>query len=198
VANPKKRPVCKDCGSWTRKLTPPGPRCATCHRIERKRVRKAAHERRVQDVYGLPAGAYDALYAAQGGKCAIPPCKATGKTKRLAVDHDHSCCSGPKSCGKCVRGLLCGPHNDMLAVARDDPQHFVWMIAYLSSPPARKVLDAAVPSVRETEREDHDGGPVVQARDPEVRRVGHTPIPGVDEYAGRLSALEFRRKHYDA
>ena len=27
------------------------------------------------------------------------------------VDHDHRCCDGRKSCGKCVRGILCQPHN---------------------------------------------------------------------------------------
>lgn len=30
---------------------------------------------------------------------------------RLAVDHDRSCCPGDKSCGKCIRGLLCHQCN---------------------------------------------------------------------------------------
>jgi hypothetical protein len=153
---PRRIKVCKDCrAEWEAagpdmplpppsKLRPapyPGPRCKTHHIQERNRRRKASHERRVQDVYGLPEGAYDRLYAAQGGKCANPRCTARGLRKRLAVDHDHSCCNGPTSCGRCVRGLLCSNCNDMLGTARDDPQYFVGLIAYLANPPARMVLD---------------------------------------------------------
>lgn len=29
----------------------------------------------------------------------------------LVVDHDHACCPGGKSCGRCVRGFLCGGCN---------------------------------------------------------------------------------------
>jgi hypothetical protein len=29
----------------------------------------------------------------------------------LHIDHDHQCCEGKKSCGKCVRGALCHRHN---------------------------------------------------------------------------------------
>jgi recombination endonuclease VII len=37
----------------------------------------------------------------------------------FVIDHDHGCCPTPrngnrKSCGKCVRGLLCTPCNAML------------------------------------------------------------------------------------
>lgn len=27
------------------------------------------------------------------------------------VDHDHACCSGDRSCGQCIRGMLCGSCN---------------------------------------------------------------------------------------
>src|SRR5215469_1757638 len=30
------------------------------------------------------------------------------------VDHDHRCCRGDRSCGRCVRGLLCGWCNTMI------------------------------------------------------------------------------------
>lgn len=63
----------------------------------------------------------------QGGACAI--CRrATGKTRRLAVDHDHQ--SGQ------VRGLLCKPCNRLLGHARDDVEFFERAGDYLSEPPA--------------------------------------------------------------
>lgn len=185
-----KRLACKDCGSFTRKLTPPGPRCASCHRDEKKRRKAAAHDRYVGNRYGLPPGMYERLYEAQGGFCAL--CRrATGATKHLAVDHDHSCCAGKESCGRCVRGLLCGPCNDVLAVARDSADYFLGAIAYLATPPAKEVLNASLPRVLEGRQSD-SGGPVVQAPEggTEVRRErnhGSEPaLPGVDEYAAIL------------
>jgi len=32
----------------------------------------------------------------------------------LQIDHDHQCCGGGGSCGKCVRGALCNRHNTAL------------------------------------------------------------------------------------
>lgn len=67
----------------------------------------------------------------------MPGCRATGKTKRLAVDHDHN--KGLHN-REAVRGLLCGMHNDMVGKMRDNPEAFEYLADYLRNPPARKVL----------------------------------------------------------
>lgn len=82
---------------------------------------------RVQKVYGLEPGEYEALYELQGGRCAIRDCPATGKSRRLSVDHDHKTGN--------VRGLLCRPHNDMFGLVKDDINILMSMIAYLLHPP---------------------------------------------------------------
>lgn len=117
----------------------PGPRCATHSRAFKKDQRARAHDASVQRTYGLPPGGYERLYAAQGGTCAITGCRATGKTKRLAVDHDHK--TGE------VRGLLCGPHNQLIGYNRDNPAAFRSMADYLENPPARLTLDRSVEDI---------------------------------------------------
>jgi hypothetical protein len=41
----------------------------------------------------------------------VPQCAACGSRDDLKVDHDHSCCPGPTSCGMCIRGYLCHECN---------------------------------------------------------------------------------------
>jgi hypothetical protein len=129
-------------GVKTVRPTPHGgprtPLCVTHNRARRKAARERARASRLERVYSISAELYAALYEAQGGHCAF--CPATGKTKALAVDHDHACCNGPTSCGKCVRGLLCGPCNQLIGRFRDDPESFRRIISYLVNPPARRVL----------------------------------------------------------
>jgi hypothetical protein len=83
---------------------------------------------------------YDSLYEAQDGKCYL--CRvATGKTKRLSVDHDHRCCKEVPTCGKCTRGLLCGECNQFISRRmHDDPEVALRFYQYLLNPPAPKVL----------------------------------------------------------
>lgn len=121
--------MCKDCGPYAHpRPTPyPGPRCATHHRERKRATRAAAHEARVERVYGLKPGQYEAINEVQDGCCYICQ-RATGKSKKLSVDHDHK--TGY------VRGLLCTTCNNMLGHARDDKEFFVRAIDYLKKPPA--------------------------------------------------------------
>lgn len=61
--------------------------------------------------YGLTPERFDQMLAEQGNACAM--CREPFKEGRpIVVDHDHSCCDTKlRSCGKCVRGLLCHPCN---------------------------------------------------------------------------------------
>lgn len=124
---------CKEEGVTNRRPTPyPGPRCTTHHRTRRKALSSRAHGARVEKVYGITSEQYEALYEAQGGRCAICQ-RATGATKRLAVDHDHV--TG------FVRGLLCKPCNrDVLGHLRDSVMALIRAARYLLRPPAFAVI----------------------------------------------------------
>lgn len=82
-------------------------------------------------LYGISLAQYDALLLKQSGGCAICG-EQCSSGRRLAVDHDHACCPGMKTCGKCVRGLLCGQCNQGIGKLRDSPRLLVNAIAYLT------------------------------------------------------------------
>ncbi|MFB9661562.1 endonuclease VII domain-containing protein [Glycomyces mayteni] len=133
------RTPCPDCAargitrypSCKCKRPHPRGRCHTCHRATLKRRTAASHDAYVCDTYGLAPGEYQELYEAQGGRCFICQ-RATGASRRLAVDHDHK--TG------LARGLLCKPCNRMLGLARDLAEFFERAIEYLRDPPAQRVL----------------------------------------------------------
>jgi hypothetical protein len=82
--------------------------------------------------YGLSRDDYVVMEFEQNGVCKI--CGNEEKhNKRLSVDHDHSCCEGQVSCGKCIRGLLCNQCNKTLGLVKDDVQRLQAMIDYLTT-----------------------------------------------------------------
>ena len=84
--------------------------------------------------YGITLEQYMDMLRKQNFVCAI--CKQPEKSNsRLAVDHDHSCCTAaPRriACGKCVRGLLCTRCNKALGMLADDRELLLKMIDYLA------------------------------------------------------------------
>lgn len=66
----------------------------------------------LKNMYGMTPEQYDAMLDMQDGKCAI--CTQPPGDRLLHIDHDHSCCPGKKSCGRCIRGLLCAACNAKL------------------------------------------------------------------------------------
>lgn len=134
-----KRPVVES-GPLAKFSGPRSPRCTTCARAERLRRRKQSQVAYQERVYSLTEAESDAIWEAQGRRCAI--CQRPVKVRAAANDHDHRCCPGPTSCGKCVRGKLCKPCNSMLAHARDSVEFFLRAARYLLNPPAPRVLRA--------------------------------------------------------
>lgn len=92
-----------------------------------RRANRAYH---LKQFYGITMAEFEAMHAAQHGCCAI--CKTRFKSDRDSqVDHDHACCPGKYTCGKCLRGLLCGKCNVALGGFRDDPAILRQAVTYL-------------------------------------------------------------------
>lgn len=83
---------------------------------------------------------YYGMLEAQGGVCAI-----CGTDTRLVIDHDHGCCSSSpdqptKTCGLCVRGLVCYRCNLALGMVEAiGPASLVRALRYIDGHNARGV-----------------------------------------------------------
>lgn len=75
---------------------------------------------RLLTMYRITVEDYDKKLNEQGGACAICKISKEDYGKYFSVDHDHSCCPGKKSCGKCVRDLLCSKCNVGIGNFDDD------------------------------------------------------------------------------
>ena len=84
--------------------------------------------------YGMSPEDFGKLLTKQRGRCA--GCGRVFDEQRWSrphVDHDHKCCPGERSCGKCNRGLLCFSCNVIIGHARDNTMTLINLSDYLSS-----------------------------------------------------------------
>lgn len=70
---------------------------------------------------GISPEAWDAMFERQGRCCAI--CRTDVPSGHgWHTDHDHACCpAAGRSCGKCIRAVLCSECNTGLGKFRDKP-----------------------------------------------------------------------------
>lgn len=107
--------------NWSKKSK--GWTCRICKNAKnRAEYNTPLFFKRKSRTYNLSIETYQLL---QQLSCACG--KEFNSENRPFVDHDHRCCSSVKSCGKCVRGLLCRTCNMVLGLYKEDmnllPRH---------------------------------------------------------------------------
>src|SRR5579864_527146 len=113
--------------------------CRRCYHIGRKdwiqtyyrrkqkmgltKWREYRHEMRLRRRYHLTWEQYQIKLRKQNNTCICGRSfnRDGGKQAAPHVDHNHKCCSGETSCGKCVRGILCFRCNCVLGFLENEP-----------------------------------------------------------------------------
>ena len=123
----KKKDPLRSCGCKGRVATATHIRCVSCQtdlptsEFSRREGSSTGYKNRCRDCvraatllrrFNISIDQFMALLRFQGGVCALcfeaETSVKSGRIKNYAVDHDHSCCTERgRSCGSCIRGLLC-------------------------------------------------------------------------------------------
>lgn len=119
-----------------------GAKCRECYNqymrtyMAQRRSKVSKRDKRelyLRDSYNITMEQYEAMLNAQNGRCAICETDKPGQTEWFEVDHDHACCDKKRSCGNCVRALLCTGCNSGISRFRDDPLLLDAAATYLRS-----------------------------------------------------------------
>ena len=106
-----------------------------------RRVRMLDYRRLVN--YGIDRARYEAILTEQGERCANPGCRSESPGNKYddvwSIDHDHSCCPGERTCGMCIRGILCSKCNLGIGMFSDDVARLLGAASYLTSHARRAV-----------------------------------------------------------
>ena len=131
VRDDQGRKKCSDCLQWksveffglrNRHADGLSYRCKECQRWDRY-LKK----------YNITSAKIEKMLSVQDG-CAICHINDPG-VNNWQIDHDHTCCpvgpGGGKTCGVCVRGILCSPCNRMIGIAKEDTKILLSAVSYL-------------------------------------------------------------------
>lgn len=76
----------------------------------------------IKSKFGITLEDWDRMLRNQSGRCYLCERPLQGGRTDIHIDHDHHCCPGRRSCGKCIRGLACQTCNQGVGQFGDDPQ----------------------------------------------------------------------------
>lgn len=144
--NPAKgtrRHLCLTCRKYTRALDYVANREEACEDAKEKRKRNPEAQRGydLKKRFGITLNQFNEIFELQGRKCACCYTTEPGD-KQWHVDHDHACCpSGRKTCGKCVRGILCRQCNMSLGNAEDNLDRIRNMARFLEEYRDRPIIE---------------------------------------------------------
>lgn len=100
--------------------------CKPCSKNYRQEWRAknpvAARDHELKRWFNMVPGQFDKMLESQGGTCLGCGASPEEAPRRMSVDHDHAHCPGPKSCGTCLRAILCGPCNHALGLVKDSAE----------------------------------------------------------------------------
>lgn len=124
VVNVKRRPRCANAAAATR-----------ARRWERdsERLREYHREYNRRYRFQLEPGGFEELLELADYKCQMCGRDVTGRTAR--IDHDHACCDSQRTCGECVRGILCNGCNSILGILENSHAWRVRAESYLGYDP---------------------------------------------------------------
>ena len=136
--------ICKECESKKAKQdykSDPEP-----IKDYQKRMRKEHPERyrrhELKKHFRMTLEEHNKLFESQGRVCSGCGSPESGEASGYwHTDHDSSCCpTGSRTCGKCIRGILCRWCNLALGNAKDDPKRLRNLADYLDRYAIKKII----------------------------------------------------------
>lgn len=124
-------PIC-ECGE---PKTRTSKQCQACYHTKNSRSPEYMRDYHLRTKYGITQEDFQSLLDAQNGECAICSTSEPECNQQFQVDHDHGCCPGKKTCGKCIRGLLCCRCNQVLGLMYDNVDLLLKAVDYLNAIP---------------------------------------------------------------
>lgn len=122
---------CKPCKYWRDQARAGTNRPSQDPERKRRYNEEIGRWKRLERDYNVTKAQFEAMLEEQEYRCATCP-RSIEDLTQARMDHDHACCPGKKSCGKCVRGILCHNCNVVLGLVADSIEVLSKMTKYLS------------------------------------------------------------------